>query len=98
MDKSVKNKSAIEHLSPELNEDRKTQDVRLLLETARQVAEAHGGLSFIAKETGLSRESLYRALSATGNPTIRTQRKVYLRKTIHQLPGYPIVRKTKLTT
>ncbi|MCC8458196.1 DNA-binding protein [Photorhabdus aegyptia] len=72
MDKSVKNKSAIEHLSPELNEDRKTQDVRLLLETARQVAEAHGGLSFIAKETGLSRESLYRALSATGNPTIRT--------------------------
>ncbi|WP_176692944.1 hypothetical protein [Photorhabdus luminescens] len=52
MGKFVKNKSAIRHLSPELNEDRKTQDVRLLLKTARQVAGVHGGLSFIAKKTG----------------------------------------------
>ena len=38
----------------------------------RAVAEAHGGLSAVAKEAGISRESLYRALSPNGNPTLKT--------------------------
>lgn len=38
----------------------------------RTVAEAHGGLGAIAAEAGISRESLYRALSANGNPTLKT--------------------------
>jgi probable addiction module antidote protein len=34
------------------------------------------GMSSIAKDTGLSRESLYRALSADGNPALATVLKV----------------------
>jgi probable addiction module antidote protein len=38
----------------------------------RAVAEAYGGLGAVAAEAGISRESLYRALSAKGNPTLKT--------------------------
>ena len=38
----------------------------------RTVAEAYGGLGMVAAEAGLSRESLYRALSPKGNPTLKT--------------------------
>lgn len=38
----------------------------------RNVAEAYGGLGFVANEAGISRESLYRALSPKGNPTLKT--------------------------
>lgn len=38
----------------------------------RRVAEAHGGLGAVAAEAGISRESLYRALSPKGNPTLKT--------------------------
>lgn len=38
----------------------------------RTVAEAYGGLGAVAAEAGLSRESLYRALSPKGNPTLKT--------------------------
>ncbi len=38
----------------------------------RAVAEAHGGLGAVAAEAGISRESLYRALSPKGNPTLKT--------------------------
>jgi len=38
----------------------------------RAVAEACGGMAAIASEAGLSRESLYRALSPKGNPTLKT--------------------------
>ena len=38
----------------------------------RSVAEAYGGLSTIAADAGISREALYRALSPTGNPTLKT--------------------------
>ncbi len=36
------------------------------------VAAAHGGMTAIAQQTGLSRESLYRAFSKRGNPTVAT--------------------------
>jgi probable addiction module antidote protein len=38
----------------------------------RTVAEAYGGLGQVATEAGISRESLYRALSSKGNPTLKT--------------------------
>jgi probable addiction module antidote protein len=33
---------------------------------------AYGGIGAVASEAGISRESLYRALSPNGNPTLRT--------------------------
>jgi probable addiction module antidote protein len=38
----------------------------------RAVAEAYGGLGAVAAQAGVSRESLYRALSPKGNPTLKT--------------------------
>ncbi len=38
----------------------------------RTVAEAYGGLALVAAEARISRESLYRALSPKGNPTLKT--------------------------
>jgi probable addiction module antidote protein len=38
----------------------------------RALAEAYGGLGKVAAEAGISRESLYRSLSPTGNPTMKT--------------------------
>jgi len=38
----------------------------------RAVAEAYGGLGTVAVTAGISRESLYRALSPKGNPTLKT--------------------------
>lgn len=48
------------------------ENVAVILAEVRDAAESNGGLSLIAKRTGLARESLYRALSSTGNPTIKT--------------------------
>lgn len=47
-------------------------DREALLVAMRQVAAAHGGMAAIAQQTGLSRESLYRAFSKRGNPTVAT--------------------------
>ena len=38
----------------------------------RSLVEAYGGMSAVAREAGLSREALYRALSPQGNPTLKT--------------------------
>ena len=38
----------------------------------RAVAEAYGGLGAVAAQAGISRESLYRALSPKGTPTLKT--------------------------
>lgn len=38
----------------------------------RTVAEAYGGLGAVAAQAGISRESLCRALSPEGNPTLKT--------------------------
>ncbi len=53
-----------------LNAALEDEDIRVFLVALRDVAEAHGGISFLAKETDLNRESLYRTLSLQGNPTI----------------------------
>ena len=38
----------------------------------QDVAKANGGMSKLAQETGLGRESLYKSLSDQGNPEIKT--------------------------
>ena len=38
----------------------------------RQIAESRGGIGKVAKAFGIERESLYRALSAKGNPRLST--------------------------
>jgi probable addiction module antidote protein len=38
----------------------------------RAIVEAYGGFSAVSEEAGISRESLYRSLSAKGNPTLKT--------------------------
>lgn len=53
-----------------LNAALEDEDIRVFLVALRDVAEAHGGISCLAKETDLNRESLYRTLSPQGNPTI----------------------------
>ena len=42
----------------------------------RAVQARENGFTWLAAQTGLGRESLYRALSAEGNPPFRTVRKV----------------------
>jgi probable addiction module antidote protein len=42
------------------------------LSALRNIAAAHGGLAAIAAEAGISREALYRSLSPSGNPTLKT--------------------------
>lgn len=42
----------------------------------RHIVEARGGMAIVAKKAGVSRESLYRTLSPTGNPTLKTLRSV----------------------
>ena len=56
-------KAAMESLD---NPDERGAGLRAL----RAVAEAYGGLGAVAAQAGISRESLYRALSAKGNPTL----------------------------
>lgn len=45
---------------------------RVITSGLREVADAVGGMSALAEKTGLSREALYRTLSARGNPRLDT--------------------------
>lgn len=47
-------------------------DPKLLLAALRDVVDSQGGMAMIAERTGLNRESLYKALSETGNPKLST--------------------------
>ena len=43
-----------------------------LLVALRQIAEAHGGVRAVARETELNANQLYRTLSPQGNPELRS--------------------------
>ena len=64
---------AAEYLRAALEEE---EEPRVLLIALRRIAEARGGLARVAKAAGIERESLYRALSARGNPRLSTLRAV----------------------
>jgi probable addiction module antidote protein len=49
-----------------------TDEPKVLLIALRRIAEARGGIAKIAKAAGITRESLYRALSERGNPRLST--------------------------
>lgn len=59
---------AEEYLNAALEED----DPELFLMALRNVAEAQGGVAQLAKKSKLNRESLYKILSARGNPEFRS--------------------------
>ena len=49
-----------------------TDEPKVLLIALRRVTEARGGFAKVARAAGIERESLYRALSASGNPRLST--------------------------
>lgn len=51
-------------------------DPRIFLIALRHVIEAHGGMAKVAKLTGLNRESMYKALSNRGNPSLQYVRAI----------------------
>lgn len=55
----------------EASMDEAPGDVAFLAEALGDVARAHG-MARVAKKAGVSRESLYRSLSAEGNPELET--------------------------
>ena len=63
---------AVEYLKSALEELDNPEHRAVGLLALRDVAEAYGGLATVAQEAGITREALYRALSPTGNPTLKT--------------------------
>ena len=63
---------AVEYLKAAMESLDNPDDRAAGLLALRTVAEAYGGLAVVAAEAGISRESLYRALSPKGNPTLKT--------------------------
>jgi len=47
-------------------------ELKFLLVAIRRVVGANGGMGALAKATGLSRTTLYKTLSPTGNPEVAT--------------------------
>ena len=65
-------KLAVEYLKVAMVSLDDPDDRAVGLLALRSIAEACGGLGAVAAEAGISREALYRALSAKGNPTLKT--------------------------
>ena len=63
---------AVEYLKAAMESLDNPDDRAAGLLALRAVAEAYGGLGNVAQTAGISRESLYRALSPSGNPTLKT--------------------------
>ena len=64
-----------DELATEINVALASGDMATVVETLGSIAKAHG-MSQVAKEAGLARESLYRSLNSGGNPEFSTVLKV----------------------
>ena len=64
-------KFAAVYLAAALDEVDQPGGQHALLSALRQIAEAQG-MASVAERAGIPRESLYRALSPRGNPTLKT--------------------------
>ena len=65
--KSLKDpEQAVQYLNACLEDE----DARVFLLALRDVAEAHGGMRTLSRAAHLNRESLYRMLSNSGNPSL----------------------------
>ena len=53
-----------------LNACLEDEDARVFLLALRDVADAHGGIRTVSRDARLNRESLYRMLSGSGNPSL----------------------------
>ena len=53
-----------------LNACLEDEDERVFLLALRDVADAHGGIRVLSRNAHLNRESLYRMLSKSGNPSL----------------------------
>ena len=62
---------AVEYLKAAMESLDNPDDLAAGLLALRTVAEAYGGLGAVADEAGISREYLYRTLSAKGKPTLK---------------------------
>ena len=65
-----------ETIAEYLTEALEADDPKYLAKALGAVARAKGGMAQLARETGIAREALYRALSETGNPELGTALKV----------------------
>jgi probable addiction module antidote protein len=61
-----------EYLTAALESD----DPRVIAKALGAVVRSRGGMTQLARDTGIAREALYRALSDTGNPELGTVLKV----------------------
>jgi probable addiction module antidote protein len=64
------------YLEVALEEFEEDNDAGMLLLALRNVAEAQGGISELARRLNMNQQSLYKALSAKGNPRLSTIGKV----------------------
>jgi probable addiction module antidote protein len=67
-----KPKEADLYLRIAMEEYQEDGDTEALLVALRNIAEARGGMSQLAKKTHLNRQNLYHVLSKKGNPTLDT--------------------------
>jgi probable addiction module antidote protein len=65
-----------ETISAYLTEALESDDPRSIAKALGAVARARGGIAQLARDTGIAREALYRALSDAGNPELGTALKV----------------------
>jgi probable addiction module antidote protein len=65
-----------ESISEYLTAALESEDPRIIAKALGTVARARGGISQLARDTGIAREALYRALSESGNPELGTVLKV----------------------
>ncbi|MFP5381140.1 MAG: addiction module antidote protein [Gammaproteobacteria bacterium] len=63
---------AVEYLKQAMAEMDEPEGRGAALLALRQIAESCGGIAKVAEAAGIQRESLYRALSPKGNPTLNT--------------------------
>lgn len=81
----------IESVAAYLSDALESEDPAFIADALGAVARAHG-MSDVAREAGVSRESLYRALSTEGNPEFATVLRV-LRALGLRLTAAPVGRK-----
>ncbi|EPC04121.1 DNA-binding protein [Litchfieldella anticariensis FP35 = DSM 16096] len=74
---------AIDYLRTAFDELDEEEGEAAFLMALRHVVEAQGGMAAVAERAKLSRESLYRALSPKGNPTLKTMTAVIKATGIH---------------
>jgi probable addiction module antidote protein len=65
-----------ETIAAYLTEALDSNDPRYIAKALGAVARARGGMAQLSRDTGLTREALYRALGESGNPELGTALKV----------------------